>query len=234
MKKKSILCRNKKIGLRILHTRIKKRRTAIKASSRHWLERHLNDPYVRQSWANGYRSRAAYKLIEINNRYKLLQKGQRVFDLGAAPGSWSQVAAHLVNSNAAQPSVVGIDYLHVNALPGVRFLEMDFLDETAPKKLLDMLGKKPHVIMSDMSAPTTGHKYTDHLRTVHLCESAANFAVSALAPGGFFLAKTFQGGAEDRLLAMLNKQFKAVYHVKPPSSRIKSAELYLLACAFQR
>lgn len=220
-------------GSRELRARVKKKAGTIKASSRRWLERHLNDPYVHQSKTDGYRSRAAYKLIEINDRYKLLKKGQKVIDLGAAPGGWSQVAARLVGSRDENPSVIGIDYLYVDPLPGVILLEMDFLDEQAPQKLLDALGDRPDVVLSDMAAPTTGHRRTDHLRTAHLCEVAAEFAVSVLKPGGHFLTKTFQGGTENELLAMLKKHFKSVHHVKPPASRAESVELYLLAREFK-
>lgn len=221
-------------GTRELHIRVKKKAGTVKASSRRWLERHLNDPYVHQSRIDGYRSRAAYKLIEINDRYKLLKKGQKVIDLGAAPGGWSQVAAHIVGSSRENPSVIGIDYLHVDPLPGVILLEMDFLDDEAPQKLLEALGAKPDLIISDMAAPTTGHRRTDHLRTAHLCEVAADFAMSVLKPGGHFLTKTFQGGTENALLAVLKQNFKSVHHVKPPASRTESAELYLLACDFGR
>lgn len=220
-------------GSRALHTRVKKKAGTIKASSRRWLERHLNDPYVHQSKIDGYRSRAAYKLIEINERYNLLKKGQKVIDLGAAPGGWSQVAAHIVGSTNDRPSVVGIDYLHIDPLPGVRMLEMDFLNDDAPQKLIEALGAKPDLVISDMAAPTIGHRQTDHIRTIHLCEVAADFAVSVLKPGGHFLAKTFQGGAENDLLTILKQNFKKVYHVKPPASRSESVELYLLAYDFK-
>lgn len=207
----------------------KKKAGTIKASSRRWLERHLNDPYVHQSKMDGYRSRAAYKLIEINERYKILKKGQKVIDLGAAPGGWCQVVARIVGSNDQRPSVVGIDYLHVDPLSGVVMLEMDFFHEDAPQKLISSLGAKPDVVLSDMAAPTTGHRQTDHLRTVYLCESAADFAISVLKPGGHFLAKTFQGGAENALLTKLKQNFKTIHHVKPPASRAESVELYLVA-----
>lgn len=220
-------------GTRVLHTRVKKKAGTIKASSRRWLERHLNDPYVHQSRVDGYRSRAAYKLIEIDERYKLLKKGQKIIDLGAAPGGWSQVAAAIVGSGDERPSVVGIDYLPVDPLPGVILLEMDFLDDDAPQKLLEALGDKPDLVISDMAAPTTGHRRTDHLRTVHLCEVAADFAISVLKPGGHFLTKTFQGGTENSLLTLLKQNFKSVHHVKPPASRAESVELYLLARGFK-
>lgn len=220
-------------GSHELHTRVKKKAGTIKASSRRWLERHLNDPYVHQSKIDGYRSRAAYKLIEIDERYKLLKKGQFVIDLGAAPGGWCQVAARIVGSTDENPSVVGIDYLHVDPLPGVTMLEMDFLDEDAPEKLMAALGTRPDLVISDMAAPTTGHRQTDHLRTIYLCEVAAEFAISVLRPGGHFLSKTFQGGAENQLLTTLKQNFKTVHHVKPPASRAESVELYILARDFK-
>ncbi|WP_455478672.1 RlmE family RNA methyltransferase [Bartonella sp. B10] len=220
-------------GSHRLYQHVKKKAGTIKASSRRWLERHLNDPYVHRSKVDGYRSRSAYKLIEINERYKFLKKGQSIIDLGAAPGGWCQVASHIVESNLQSPSVVGIDYLHVDPLPGVVVLEMDFLHIDAPKKLIDALGKKPDVILSDMAAPTTGHRQTDHLRTIYLCEAAADFALSVLKFGGHFLAKAFQGGAENTLLTTLKQNFKTVHHVKPAASRAESVELYLLALEFK-
>ncbi|OPB35651.1 RlmE family RNA methyltransferase [Bartonella taylorii] len=220
-------------GSHELYQRVKKKAGTIKASSRRWLERHLNDPYVHQSKIDGYRSRSAYKLIEINERYKFLKKGQKVIDLGAAPGGWCQVVRRLVGSSNEKPSVVGIDYLPIDPLPGIVMLEMDFLHADAPQKLIDALGTKPDVVLSDMAAPTTGHRQTDHLRTVHLCEVAADFALSVLKPRGHFLAKAFQGGAENALLTTLKQNFKTVYHVKPPASRAESVELYLLALEFK-
>ncbi|WP_455477232.1 RlmE family RNA methyltransferase [Bartonella sp. B41] len=220
-------------GSHELYQRVKKKARRIKASSRRWLERHLNDPYVHQSKVDGYRSRAAYKLIEINERYKFLKKGQKVIDLGAAPGGWCQVAACMVGSSDKNPKVVGIDYLHVDPLSGVMMLEMDFLHVDARQKLIDALGEKPDVILSDMAAPTTGHRHTDHLRTIYLCEAAADFALSVLKPKGHFLAKAFQGGAENNLLIALKQNFRTVRHVKPPASRTESAELYLLALEFK-
>ncbi|WP_455482186.1 RlmE family RNA methyltransferase [Bartonella sp. B35(2025)] len=220
-------------GSHKLYQHVRKKAGAIKSSSRRWLERHLNDPYVHQSKVDGYRSRAAYKLIEINERYKFLKKGQRIIDLGAAPGGWCQVAARIAASNTQRPNVVGIDYLHVDPLPGVVMLEMDFLHADAPQKLIEALGKKPDIILSDMAAPTTGHRHTDHLRTIYLCEAAADFALSVLKPGGHFLAKAFQGGTESTLLTALKQNFKIVHHVKPPASRVESVELYLLALEFK-
>ncbi|WP_102959647.1 RlmE family RNA methyltransferase [Mangrovicella endophytica] len=216
-----------------LTVRVKKNR-GLKASSRRWLERQLNDPYVRRAKADGFRSRAAYKLIEIDERYKLLKKGMRIVDLGAAPGGWCQVAVERTGSTEADLRVVGIDYLPVDPMPGATILEMDFLDDAAPARLLEVLGgAAPDIVLSDMAAPTTGHRRTDHLRTMHLCEVAADFAVRTLKPGGHFLTKTFQGGTEGDLLAMLKRNFAAVHHVKPPASREDSVELYLLAKGFK-
>lgn len=219
-------------GPRVLRTKLKKKH-GLKESSRRWLERHLNDPYVQRSKADGYRSRAAYKLIEIDDRYHILKPGSKVVDLGAAPGGWCQVAAARTKSAAEHPHVVGIDYLEMDAVPGAAILLKDFLDEDAPDKLAEALGGEPDVVLSDMAAPTTGHKRTDHLRTMHLVEVAAEFAIAVLKPGGHFLAKTFQGGTEAALLTRLKQNFTAVHHVKPPASRDESVELYLLAKGFK-
>jgi len=218
-------------GSRALHTRVKK--TGIKNSSRRWLERHLNDPYVHRAKAEGYRSRAAFKLIEIDDKHRLLKPGMRVIDLGAAPGGWCQVAAARVKSTEAEPRVVGIDYLEMDPVPGAVILKMDFLDDDAPAQLTETLGGAPDVVLSDMAAPTTGHRRTDHIRTMHLCEVAADFAVSVLKPGGHFLAKTFQGGTEGELLDLLKRNFTSVHHIKPPASRDESVELYILARGFK-
>jgi 23S rRNA (uridine2552-2'-O)-methyltransferase len=219
-------------GTRVLKTRIKKK-SGLKESSRRWLERHMNDPYVQRSKADGYRSRAAYKLIEIDDRHHLLKPGLRVIDLGAAPGGWCQVAAARTKSTPENPHVVGIDYLGMDAVPGAQVLEMDFLDDEAPARLIEALGGEPDLVLSDMAAPTTGHRRTDHLRTMHLCEVAADFAISVLRPGGHFLTKTFQGGTEADLLTRLKQNFRTVHHVKPPASREESVELYLLAKDFK-
>src|SRR5690606_8409160 len=160
-----------------LKTRVKKKR-GLKSSSRRWLERHLNDPYVRRANAEGMRSRAAYKLMEIDDRHHILAPGMKVIDLGAAPGGWSQVAASRVKSDPVRPNVVGIDYLEMDPVPGVALLRTDFLEEDAPARLIELLGGPPDVVMSDMAAPTTGHRRTDHLRTMHLVEAAADFAIS--------------------------------------------------------
>jgi 23S rRNA (uridine2552-2'-O)-methyltransferase len=220
-------------GHRGLRQRVKTARRR-KASSQRWLERQLNDPYVARSKQEGFRSRAAYKLIELDDRFGLLKKGARVVDLGAAPGGWSQVAVERVASTDADPRVVAIDYLGMGALPGVVVLEKDFLDPRAPDLIKGALGgHKADLILSDMAAPTTGHRATDHLRIVALCEAAADFAREILAPGGAFLAKVFRGGTENALLASLKRDFAKVQHVKPPASRADSPELYVLARDFR-
>ena len=216
-----------------MHVRVKtaKRR---KASSTRWLARQLNDPYVARAHDEGYRARSAYKLIEIDERFHLLAPGKRVVDLGAAPGGWSQVAAAKVRSTDADPLVVAIDYLDMDALAGVVFLKKDFLDEDAPAALVAALGGHPaDVVLSDLAAPTTGHRQTDHLRTMYLCETAADFAASVLKPGGHFVAKVFRGGTERELLARLKRDFASLHHVKPPASRSASVELYLVALGFR-
>jgi 23S rRNA (uridine2552-2'-O)-methyltransferase len=205
-----------------------------KIGSTLWLQRQLNDPYVAKAKVEGYRSRAAYKLIELEERYKLLHRGARVVDLGAAPGGWSQVAAKAVGSTDENPLVVGIDYLEIGPIPGVILLKKDFTDEDAPQLLIDALGgKKADLVLSDMAAPTTGHRPTDHLRIIHLVEIAADFAVETLAPGGSFVAKVFQGGTEHELLAILKRHFATTFHAKPPASRQGSAETYLVAKGFR-
>jgi 23S rRNA (uridine2552-2'-O)-methyltransferase len=218
-------------GPRALKTKVRK--TGLKNSSRRWLERHLNDPYVHRAQAEGYRSRAAFKLIEIDDRHRLLAPGRRVIDLGAAPGGWCQVAVARTGSTDEKPLITAIDYLEMDPVPGVALLKMDFLDPEAPEKLIEALGAPPEIVLSDMAAPTTGHRQTDHLRTMHLCEAAADFAISVLVPGGHFLAKTFQGGTEADLLNRLKQNFRSVHHIKPPASRDESVELYLLAKGFK-
>jgi 23S rRNA (uridine2552-2'-O)-methyltransferase len=205
-----------------------------KIGSTIWLQRQLNDPYVARAKAEGYRSRAAYKIKELDERYKLFHRGQRVVDLGAAPGGWSQVAATITGSTDANPLVVAIDYLDMDDIPGVRFLKKDFNDEDAPQALIDAMGgKKADLVLSDMAAPTTGHKATDHIRVVALVELAADFAVRVLAPGGTFVAKVFQGGTEHELLALLKQHFATTLHAKPKASRAESAETYLVARGFK-
>lgn len=218
-------------GPRSLHTRVKNAK--MKESSRRWIERHLNDPYVKRSKADGYRSRAAYKFLEINERHKLVNKGDRVVDLGAAPGGWSQIVSAVTGSTDGQPLVVAIDYLQFDAIPGVVILQKDFLDDDAPQALMAALGGAPDLVMSDMASPTVGHRQTDHIRTMHLAEVAADFAISVLKPGGHFLAKAFQGGTEKQLLDLLKRNFKSVHHVKPPASRQESVESFILAKGFK-
>ena len=205
----------------------------LKDSSRRWLERHINDPYVQRANAEGWRSRAAFKLIEADDRYGLLRPGARVIDLGAAPGGWAQVAAKRTGSTGDGPLVAGIDLLPVDPIPGVVLHVGDFLDEGAEALVLGSIAGAPDLVMSDMAAATTGHRRTDHLRTMQLGEVAADFAARALAPGGAFLMKTFQGGTERALLDALKRDFGAVHHFKPESSRKESPELYLLARDFR-
>ncbi len=195
-----------------------------------WLKRQLNDPYVRKAKAEGYRSRAAYKLKELDEKFSLLRRGSRVVDLGCAPGGWLQVAAKAVGTEGR---VVGIDYLNVPAVAGADVLEMDFLDEAAPQALKDLLGGEADIVLSDMAAPTTGHKSTDHLRIVALAEAALDFAEDVLAPGGAFVCKVFAGGAEGDLLARLKRSFEVVKHAKPKASRQDSAEKYVVATGFR-
>jgi len=220
-----------KSGGRKLGQKVKK--SKLKASSRRWLERHLNDPYVQRSKHEGYRSRAVYKLLEIDEKHQILKGAKRIIDLGAAPGGWSQISATVTGSTDLDPKVAAIDFLEMDPLPGVRFIQMDFLEDEAPEKLMEALGGSPDLVLSDMAAPTTGHSRTDHLRTMYLCEVAAHFTVDVLRPGGHFLAKTFQGGAERELLTFLKQNFKSVVHVKPPASRSESVEMFVLAKGFK-
>ncbi len=217
----------------MLRVRVK---TAAKrsTSSARWLERQLNDPYVVASKRDGFRSRAAYKLIEIDDKFKILKPGQRVVDLGAAPGGWSQVAAERVKSVDGRGQVVAIDYLGMEPLAGVEIVELDFTDETAEAKLKALLRDGgADVVLSDMAAPTVGHARTDHLRIMGLAEAAAGFACDVLAPGGAFVCKVLQGGTEKELLELLKSSFTVVRHVKPPASRSDSAELYVVATGFR-
>jgi 23S rRNA (uridine2552-2'-O)-methyltransferase len=208
-----------------------KRRTL---SSRTWLERQLSDPYVARAKREGFRSRAAYKLAEIDDKYKVLKLGARVVDLGAAPGGWSEVAARRVGAKEdGKARVIALDILDMKPIPGVEFLKLDFLDAAAPARLRQMIGGTADVVLSDMAANATGHRQTDHLRIMALAEAAAAFACEVLAPGGAFLCKVLQGGTEAALLAELKRDFRSVKHVKPPASRTDSAELYLLARGFR-
>ena len=199
------------------------------ASSVRWLERQLNDPYVKQAKADGYRSRAAYKLIELDEKFALLRGVQRVVDLGIAPGGWSQV----VRRKVPNASVAGIDLLPVEPLEGVTIFQMDFMDDAAPEALATALDGPPDLVMSDMAANTVGHKQTDHLRTMGLVEAGAWFAIENLAPGGTYLAKVLAGGTDTELLALLKRHFRTVKHAKPPASRKGSSEWYVIAQGFK-
>jgi 23S rRNA (uridine2552-2'-O)-methyltransferase len=202
-------------------------------SSKLWLERQLNDPYVARAKREGLRSRAAYKLAEIDDKFRFLKPGGKVVDLGAAPGGWSQIAAKRVGAAEGRGRVVGIDLLPMGPVSGVDFLQLDFLDETAPQALRDLLGGPADVVLSDMAANATGHRQTDHLKIVALIEIAAEFAREVLKPGGAFVAKVLQGGTEGALLAQLKRDFATVKHMKPAASRADSAELYLVATGFR-
>jgi 23S rRNA (uridine2552-2'-O)-methyltransferase len=204
-----------------------------KLSSKLWLERQLNDPYVAQAKRDGLRSRAAYKLSEIDDKYHFLKPGITVVDLGAAPGGWSQVAAKRIGVADGRGKVVAIDLLEMPEIPGVSFAQLDFLEEDAPEKLLAMIGGLADVVLSDMAANTTGHRKTDQLRILGLVEGAAAFASDVLNPGGTFVAKVFQSGADAELLAQLKRDFASVRHVKPASSRQDSSERYVLAMGFR-
>jgi 23S rRNA (uridine2552-2'-O)-methyltransferase len=201
-------------------------------AQRLWLERQLNDPYVARAKKEGLRSRAAFKLIEIDDKHKFLKPGAKVIDLGAAPGGWSQVAAARVKAGEGG-RVVAIDLLPMDSVPQVDFAQLDFMDARAPDQLKAMLGSPADVVLSDMAANTTGHRKTDQLRIIGLVEAAAEFAREVLRPGGSFLAKVLQGGTDGELLAMLKRDFTSVKHVKPAASRADSAELYVLATGFR-
>jgi len=227
-----------------------------RSSSTRWLQRQLNDPYVREAQARGYPSRAAFKLIELDDRFNFFKPGQKIVDLGAAPGGWSQVAAErtgagIGGANTAagrggantaagrggannKARVVALDVTPMESRPGVTVLTADFLDDDAPDLIREALSGPADVVLSDMAAPATGHRGTDHLRIIALAEAALDFAVSVLAPGGTFIAKVFQGGSERELLEILKHQFKTVKHAKPPSSRAESAEVYVVAQGFRK
>ena len=198
-------------------------------SSTRWLQRQLNDPYVKQAKADGYRSRAAYKLIELDEKFGLIRGAKRVVDLGIAPGGWSQV----VRAKAPKAKVVGIDLLETEPIEGVTIFQMDFMDDAAPAALEEALDGPPDLVMSDMAANTVGHKQTDHLRTMGLVEAGAWFATETLAEGGAFVAKVLAGGTDNELLTLLKKHFKTVKHAKPPASRKGSSEWYVVAQGFK-
>jgi 23S rRNA (uridine2552-2'-O)-methyltransferase len=205
----------------------------LKLSSKLWLERQLNDPYVAQARRDGFRSRAAYKLSEIDDKHHFLKPGITVVDLGAAPGGWSQVAAKRVGASNGKGRVVAIDLLEMPEIAGVSFAQLDFLADDAPTKLIEMIGSRADVVLSDMAANTTGHRKTDQLRILGLVEGAAAFAADVLNPGGTFVAKVFQSGADAALMTQLKQDFATVKHVKPASSRKDSSERYVLAMGFR-
>ncbi len=215
-------------GAPTANTRLRKAKGRTASSSR-WLQRQLNDPYVKQAKAAGWRSRAAFKLIELDEKYALIRKAVRVVDLGIAPGGWSQVVRKL-NPKAA---VVGIDLLPTDPIEGVTIFQMDFMADEAPAALAGALDGAPDLVISDMAANTVGHKQTDHLRTMGLVETAAHFAIEHLAPGGAFVAKVLAGGTDTDLLALLKKHFTSVKHAKPPASRKDSSEWYVIAQGFK-
>jgi 23S rRNA (uridine2552-2'-O)-methyltransferase len=217
---------------RPLHVRLKSKKNRT-VSQRRWLERQLNDPYVARAKREGMRSRAAYKLIEIDDKYHLLKRGSRVLDLGAAPGGWSEIAGKRVGAVEGRGRVVAIDVLEMKPIAGVDFMRLDFLDPDAPERLRSALDGGADVVLSDMAANATGHKKTDQLKILALVEAAAEFAREVLRPGGSFLAKVLQGGTETALLNALKRDFATVRHVKPQASHTDSSELYLLATGFR-
>jgi 23S rRNA (uridine2552-2'-O)-methyltransferase len=223
-------------GARTLKTRVKTAK-GRKLGSTMWLQRQLNDPYVQKARREGMRSRAAYKLAEIDDARRFLVPGARVVDLGCAPGGWLQVAVRRVNALGEKPKargrVLGVDIQPVDPLPGAEIMELDFMAEGADDAVKAALAGPADVVLSDMAASASGHRATDHLRIVALCEAAALFAFDVLAPGGVFVAKVLQGGAENQLLALLKRRFASVAHVKPPASRKDSAEMYVVATGFR-
>jgi 23S rRNA (uridine2552-2'-O)-methyltransferase len=212
-------------GARQLVTRVKNKK--LDESSKNWVKRQLNDPYVARAKAEGYRARAAFKLIELDEKFHFLKRGARVIDLGAAPGGWAQVAVK------RGCKVVGVDLLPIEPLTGAMFFQMDILADETPRVLIDALNGAPEIVLSDMAANTTGHTKTDQIRTGALAEAAAEFALEHLAPGGTFVTKAFQGGLDSALLARLKQSFAKVSHAKPAASRAESAEVYVVAMGFR-
>lgn len=212
---------------RLMHTRVKTAR-GRKISSKLWIERQINDPYVKKAQMLGYRSRAAFKLEELDEKFGLIKKDSLIVDLGCAPGGWVQIAML-----RGAERVVGIDILPVDVIAGSDLLQMDFMDDKAPEAIKALLGRAPDLVLSDLAANTTGHRQTDHLKTVALVDAAAYFAMEVLRPGGHFVTKVFQGGAEKTLLDSLKVNFKTVRHAKPKSSRKGSPEIYLVALGFK-
>ncbi len=214
----------------VIKVKTAKRRSTASAE---WLKRQLNDPYVTAAQKQGYRSRAAFKLLEIDDKYKILKPGQKILDLGAAPGGWTQVLARRCASDPQHPTVVGLDLLAIDAIPGAILLQGDFMADDAPERLIAECGGKVHGVVSDMAPNTIGHAATDHLRIIALVEAAYDFARQVLLEGGFFVCKVFQGGAEKELLAQIRRDCAQVTHFKPPASRKDSAEIYLVARGFK-
>ena len=224
-------------GQRDLTVRVKTAR-GRKLSSKLWLERQLNDPYVAAARRDGYRGRAAYKILELDDKYRFLVPGARVVDLGCAPGGWTQVAVRRVNALGDRTSkkvgtVLGVDLQEVDPIPGAEIHVLDFLEDGADDRVKGWLGGPADVVMSDMAAKASGHKQTDHLRIIALCEAAAHFALDVLEEGGTFVAKVLSGGAENELLTLLKQNFDKTVHVKPPSSRSDSSEKFLIATGFK-
>ena len=216
----------------LLHVRVKTAK-GRKKSSTAWLQRQLNDPYVIEAKKQGYRGRAAFKIIELNEQFHFFKKGARVVDLGAAPGGWTQVAVQKTGSTPEKPLVFGIDILPMAPVAGAELLHMDFTDEKAPETLKNLMGGPADVVMSDMAANTTGVPSVDHLRTMNLIELAYDFALQVLLPGGWFIAKIFAGGTDNQFLAQMKRNFQLVKHVKPPASRKDSVEYYVVAKGFK-
>lgn len=219
-------------GARHLHQKVKTAR-GRKTSSTRWLQRHLNDPYVQEARARGFRSRAAFKIIELDDQFRFLKPGRAVVDLGCAPGGWTQVAVERVQSRPERERVLALDIQEVEPVPGAKILQLDMLAEDAPEIIKTALGGPVDVVISDMAAATTGHAQTDHLRTLALVEAAYDLAEEILAPGGTFAAKVFQGGTEGELLKRMKLKFQTVKHAKPPSSRKGSPETFVVATGFK-
>ena len=224
-------------GERALSVRVKTAK-GRKISSTRWLQRQLNDPYVQRAKKDGYRGRAAYKILEIDDRFRFLVPGARVVDLGCAPGGWCQVAVDRVNalgakSGKARGTILGVDLQEVEPIAGVDLMQLDFLDEGADDAVKERLGGAADVVLSDMAAAASGHRQTDHMKIMALAEAAAQFAIEVLAPGGSFVAKVLQGGTENTLLALLKQCFEKVQHFKPPASRKDSAEMFVVATGFR-
>lgn len=211
---------------------LKKREKFTKSSAK-WLERQLNDPYVVEAKAKGYRSRAAFKIIQLNDELDFFRPGQKVIDLGAAPGGWTQIAVEFVKPNQTGGRVVAIDYLEMVDIPDSTFIKLDFMDDEAPHLLTEAIGGKADIVLSDMAPPTMGHKQTDHIRIMALAEAAYEFAREILNPGGVFLSKVFMGGTEKDLLNALKKDFEKVKHIKPHASRADSSEMYVVGLGFR-